>query len=86
MNFLKQAQNAIEQRVKTKDQDESVLRQSNRWASAITWGLIATTGLSVSWLTLAKTEEIVVASGTLVPIGSVQDIQMPLGESYRIYL
>ena len=43
------------------------------------WGLITTTGLTFSWLALAKTEEIVVAAGTLVPIGSVQDIQMPMG-------
>ena len=49
------------------------------WAISITWGLIATTGLSIFWLILAKTEEIVVAPGTLVPIGSVQDIQMPIG-------
>lgn len=79
MNFLKRAQNALEQRVNTSTQDESVLRQSGRWASSITWGLIATTGLSISWLMLARTEEIVVAPGTLVPIGSVQDIQMPIG-------
>ena len=30
-------------------------------------------------MVLAKTEEVVIAPGTLVPIGAVQDIQMPLG-------
>ena len=79
MNILKRAQDALEQRISTNNHDESVLRSSGKWASAITWGLITTTGLSISWLLLAKTEEIVVAPGTLVPIGSVQDIQMPMG-------
>ena len=79
MNALKRIQDALEQRVSPNTQDGSVLRQSGKWASAITWGLITTTGLTLSWLMLAKTEEIVVAPGTLVPIGSVQDIQMPMG-------
>jgi len=76
---LERAQTALEQRVSSSDHNESVLQQPNRWATSITWGLIATTGLSISWLALAKTEEIVVAPGTLVPIGSVQEIQMPIG-------
>ncbi len=79
MNLLKHAQTILVQRVSSQHHDETVLKQSNRWVSAITWGLIATTGLSVTWLTLAKTEEIIVATGTLVPIGSVQEIQMPIG-------
>ena len=79
MNFLKRAQDALELKVSSNAHNESVLRTSGQWASAITWGLITTTGLTFSWLALAKTEEIVVAAGTLVPIGSVQDIQMPMG-------
>ena len=31
------------------------------------------------WLAIAQTEEIVVATGKLEPIGAVKDIQMPLG-------
>ena len=77
MQFVRRAQTWLEQRVSTKQYDESVLKQSTQWAQSITWGLIATTGLSITWLTFAKTEEIVVAPGTLVPIGSVQEIQMP---------
>ena len=69
----------LELKVSSNAHNESVLRTSGQWASAITWGLITTTGLTFSWLALAKTEEIVVAAGTLVPIGSVQDIQMPMG-------
>lgn len=79
MKLLKRAQTAIEQRVASQGHDEAVLRQSNLWMQAITWGLIGTTGFGVAWLALAKTEEIVVAPGKLEPIGSVKEIQMPLG-------
>ena len=79
MNLLRRAQNWLEQKASSRNYNESTLKQSNMWAVSITWGLIATTGLSIFCLILAKTEEIVVAPGTLVPIGSVQDIQMPIG-------
>ena len=45
----------------------------------VTWTLIGTTVFGVGWLVLARTEEIVVAAGQLEPVGSVQDIQMPVG-------
>ena len=45
----------------------------------VTWSLIGTTVFGVAWLALARTEEIVVAAGQLEPVGSVQDIQMPVG-------
>ena len=79
MKLLKRAQTEIEQRVGSQGHDEAVLRQSRLWMQAITWGLIGTTGFCVAWLALAKTEEIVVAPGKLEPIGSVKEIQMPLG-------
>ncbi len=79
MKLLKRAQTALEQRVSSQGHDEAVLRQSRVWMQAITWGLIGTTGFAVAWLALAKTEEIVVAPGKLEPIGSVKEIQMPLG-------
>lgn len=79
MKFFRRLQSAVEKRVAVVGHDESVLRQSNRWMQSITWGLIGTAGFGIAWLTLAKTEEIVVAPGTLVPIGSVQEIQMPMG-------
>lgn len=59
--------------------DESVLQQGRFWIRTVTWSLIGTTLFGVSWLALARTEEIVVASGELEPVGSVQDIQMPVG-------
>ena len=79
MKIMRRLQTWIEQSVSSQQHDESTLKQSRQWAQSITWGLIATTGLSISWLMLAKTEEIVMVKGTLVPIGSVQEIQMPMG-------
>lgn len=79
MKIFRKAQTAIEQRVKGNSHNDSVLVQSNYWVKMITWSLVATSGFSVAWLALANTEEIVIATGTLVPIGSVQEIQMPTG-------
>ena len=79
MKLLKRAQTAIEQGLVAGQHDETVLQQSRFWMRAITWGLIGTTGFAVAWLVLARTEEIVVASGKLQPIGSVKEIQMPVG-------
>lgn len=59
--------------------DESVLQQGRFWIQTVTWSLIGTTLFGLAWLALARTEEIVVAVGELEPVGSVQDIQMPLG-------
>jgi hemolysin D len=76
---LKQGQNALDKAVKSSDHDESVLQQPRYWMRAITWGLIGTTTFGVGWLCLAKTEEIVVATGKLDPLGAVKEIQMPVG-------
>lgn len=76
---FKQGQNALEKAVKSSDHDESVLQQPKHWMRAITWGLIGTTAFGVGWLCLAKTEEIVVATGKLDPLGAVKEIQMPVG-------
>ena len=59
--------------------DESILQQGRFWMRTVTWTLIGSSVFGVAWLALARTEEIVVAQGQLEPIGSVQDIQMPLG-------
>ena len=59
--------------------DESILQQGRFWMRTVTWALIGSSLFGVAWLALARTEEIVVAPGQLEPIGSVQDIQMPVG-------
>ena len=59
--------------------DASILQQGRFWMRSVTWALIGSSVFGVAWLALARTEEIVVAPGQLEPIGSVQDIQMPVG-------
>ena len=79
MNIIQKIQSTIDKFSKHEAIDESVLNQSTSWIKAITWGLIGTTGFAVAWLSIAKTEEIVIAPGKLEPIGSVRDIQLPVG-------
>ena len=71
-------QNLIEQSVKTNSEDGEIFKQSPRWMRYTTWGLMATTGVSISWLAVAQTEEIVVAQGKLEPIAGVREIQIPI--------
>ena len=59
--------------------DESILQQSRFWIRTVTWTLVGSSMFALAWLALARTEEIVVAPGQLEPIGSVQEIQMPVG-------
>ena len=77
--LLRKAQNSIEQKLTSASQDDVHLTQSSFWARSVTWTLIATTAFGIGWLCLAKTEEIVVATGKLEPVGQVKEIQMPIG-------
>ena len=79
MKWFKRFQTYLEQSIKTTNHDESVLEQPKYWMQSITWALIGTSTFAVGWLAIAQTEEIVVATGKLEPIGAVKDIQMPLG-------
>ena len=79
MNLLKKLQLKVENSFKPITHDDSVLKQPKHWMRAITWGLISTGTFGITWLAVAQTEEIVVARGILEPIGSVKEIQMPLG-------
>ena len=56
-----------------------LLRQSRSWLQAVIWTMLGTAGFAIAWLAIAKTDEVVVAPGKLEPLGSVKDIQMPLG-------
>ena len=78
MSIVRRAQNAIERRVQT-SHEEMALQQSRFLARAITWALVGTTAAGLAWLAFAKTDEVVVASGKLQPIGDVKTIQMPVG-------
>lgn len=77
--LLKRAQSKLESSVKANNQDEKVLNQHTFWMRSLTWTLIGTTFLALAWLVFARTEEIVQTTGRLQPIGSVKDIQLPLG-------
>ena len=79
-DFLRRLDPGVTQGASTVDTfDESILQQSRFWMRTVTWTLIGSSVFAVAWLALARTEEIVVAQGQLQPIGSVQDIQMPVG-------
>ena len=58
---------------------ENFLQQDRFWFKSVTWGIIGTTLFGISWLSFAKTDEIVLVPGKIVPIGDVKEIQMPIG-------
>ncbi len=76
--LFRSAQNKVEQTVQS-SHDGVVLQPSKNWVRATTWSLIGTTGFALAWLALAQTEEIVVAPGKLEPIGSVREVELPVG-------
>ena len=56
-----------------------LLKPSRSWLQAVIWTMVGTASFAFTWLAIAKTDEIVVATGKLEPVGSVKDIQMPIG-------
>lgn len=78
ISHLSRPGDRVEQALTTDDHG-SVLQQPRFWARTITWCLIGVSAFAVSWLALAKTEEIVTVPGELEPLGAVKDIQMPVG-------
>jgi len=70
-------QNSLEQRVAT-EQQEVLVEPSSFWPKAIAWSLISGSLFGIGWLAFAYTEEVVVATGKLEPIGSVKSIQIPV--------
>lgn len=76
---IKSAQDFVEGFFKERDAEGEAIQQSPRWMRTTTWGLMGTAGFAISWLALATTDEVVTVSGKLEPLGSVQEIQMPLG-------
>ncbi len=75
--FLTRIQDLIEKKIEG-EKIEVSLKTSTRWAKIISWSLIGGTGFGIAWLTIAKTEEIIIATGKLEPIGGVIEIKMPL--------
>ena len=76
----------IEKRINSNYQ-EVVLTQSQIWTRALIWSLTGGTFFGLGWLSIAKTEEIIVAQGKLEPIKGVVEVQMPLqGVASNIYV
>tara|TARA_Y100000589_G_scaffold256384_1_gene245533 strand:+ start:897 stop:2138 length:1242 start_codon:yes stop_codon:yes gene_type:complete len=77
--LVKQARSALESRITTISDQDTVLQQSGFWMQAVTWSLIGTTAIGIGWLAIARTEEVVVATGKLDPIGNVKNVRIPPG-------
>jgi HlyD family secretion protein len=77
-SLIRAAQQAIEQRVQHSHQQMG-LQQSRVFVRTITWALIGCTGFGLVWLSVAQTEEVVMATGKLEPVGDVTTIQVPVG-------
>ena len=65
--------------IASKGSDGEIVQQSPIWIRATVISLMGSTIFGIGWLCLAKTDEVVTVSGQLEPLGSVQEIQMPLG-------
>ena len=72
-------QDKLDKSIKEGEQDEKILKQNLIWARSLTWVLIGTSITFIGWLSIAKTDEILVAQGKLEPIGKVKEIQIPSG-------
>jgi len=78
VDLIQQTQDEIERRI-AKGNDQLGIKESRFLVKSITWSLIGSTIFGLTWLTIAQTEEIIVAPGKLEPIGDVKTIQVPLG-------
>ncbi len=72
-------QDKLDNSIKESDQDEKILKQNLVWAKSLTWVLLGTSATFIGWLSIAKTDEILVVQGKLEPIGKVKEIQIPTG-------
>ena len=78
-SLFKNLQNKVKDKVSKLEINNINLLQSNFFIRTLTWGLISTSGLTMSWLAFAYTEEIVIVKGKLEPIGDVKIINIPSG-------
>ena len=78
-SLFKNIQNKVKDKFSKLEINNINLRQSNFFIRSLTWGLISTSGLTLSWLAFSYTEEIVLVKGKLEPIGDVKIINIPLG-------
>ncbi len=76
-SIFQKIQDKVEQ-IASIDSNQVVLKQSKFWARSITWVIIGGTTFAIGWISVAKTDEVVIAIGKLEPKGGVVDVQMPL--------
>ena len=76
-NLSDLVQEKIENTFETSIKDLA-LKQSSSWVKLITGGLLGGTIFGVAWLSIAKTEEIIIVQGKLEPFGGVVDVQIPI--------
>lgn len=76
-DWIPRIQDYVEKAFKN-DTNEVILKQPRYWAQAITWALMSGSIFAIGWISIAETEEIVIALGKLEPKGGVIDVQMPL--------
>ena len=79
MNFFSKKRFKRLQNIFYKEEYENLLQQDQFWFKSVTWGIIGTALFGISWLSFAKTDEIILVSGKIVPIGDIKEIQMPIG-------
>lgn len=75
--FLQKLQDKVEL-VLRNDSNHIVLRQSKFWARSISWALMGGSAFAIGWISIAKTDEVVIAFGKLEPKGGVVEVQMPI--------
>jgi len=78
IKLFRKVQNLLESSI-APGHEEVLLQQSPRLARTVTWILMGGATFGVLWLALAQTDEVVIASGKLEPIGDVKTVQMPQG-------
>ena len=78
IKLFRKAQNFLESSIAS-SHEQVLLQQSPRLARTVTWILMGGATFGVLWLALAQTDEVVIASGKLEPIGDVKTVQMPQG-------
>ncbi len=78
-SILKNIQNKAKDKVSKLEINNINLRQSSFFIRTLTWSLISASGLTITWLAFASTEEIVIVKGKLEPIGDVKIINIPSG-------
>ena len=78
-SLFKNIKSKVKEKISKLEINNINLRQSNFFIRSLTWGLISTSGLTITWLAFAYTEEIIIVRGKLEPIGDVKIINIPSG-------